>query len=103
MHRAVSLTDLQGHPGEGPAKPAAGVNLDAVAAAVGRKLLAGWQALRSDEMWDTLWEATLELYHGTEDEYWELDTERAWEAAWVATATMYQGDAAADGEDESEE
>lgn len=62
MHRAVSVGELREHKDGKPAPP--GVNLDAVFNWCGRQVVKGWRALRSEELWSSLFSATTELYHG---------------------------------------
>ena len=56
MHRVVSL----GHIDDG----SDGVHLDALFAAMGKQLGALVRVARSEELWDALWDATVQLYHG---------------------------------------
>lgn len=117
MLRALSVGDLDV---EQHGK-ASGVNLDAAFNALGRAVVSGWKALRSEETWSILFEATTELYHGAwscngepacdhqtlsnittpqspptpsgdADQFWELDTERLWNAGWEATTSLFQGE-----------
>jgi hypothetical protein len=60
MHRVVSL----GHMDD---KAATGISLDAVVAGIAHGVAAAYYKLAiSDDVWDALWDATVQLYHGCE-------------------------------------
>lgn len=57
MHRVVSLGDMD-------TSVDGGVSLDHALAFLGTGAATVAKALASEELWDALWEATLQLYHG---------------------------------------
>jgi hypothetical protein len=57
MHRVVSLGHID-------ADSSGGIHIDSVVAAVSTKVSAVVAFTQSDELWEALWEATVQLYHG---------------------------------------